>query len=268
MVDAVSNIPIDDALEEYVEPSANDIYRDSAKKSYTQMYESVRDDVAATAKIRSERMNSVGKMLEYLIQNNYVAAKECFSKLFAPCYLEQNIDRVKFEVIKLLRLIMRSFYDLYGFDLNCDNSNFEINKKMWGLSDLKQVRLLLNDFFFVLMNYCSIKGKYKEPSLIEEITRYIEMNYDKQITLQMIADITQKSPAYICRYFSEKTGNTIKKFINKIRMEKACELLVSTTCSVREISERIGFSDSRYFYRSFKASNHMTCSQYRKAYHN
>lgn len=51
-----------------------------------------------------------------------------------------------------------------------------------------------------------------------------------------------------------------------IRMEKAKKLLVSTDLGVAEISEKVGYTDYRVFTKSFKKTEGVTPSQYRKEF--
>ena len=60
------------------------------------------------------------------------------------------------------------------------------------------------------------------------------------------------------------TGRGVNDYINRIRIEQAMQLLANTDLSVTEISERTGFSSSRYFSTSFKQFTSMTPSEYKE----
>ena len=60
------------------------------------------------------------------------------------------------------------------------------------------------------------------------------------------------------------TGLGVNDYINRIRIEQAMQLLANTGLSVTEISERTGFSSSRYFSTSFKQFTSMTPSEYKE----
>ena len=60
------------------------------------------------------------------------------------------------------------------------------------------------------------------------------------------------------------TGMSPNKYILKIKMEKARQLLIETDLSVSEVGYKIGVEDSSYFNRLFKNSYGMPPSQFRK----
>ncbi len=64
--------------------------------------------------------------------------------------------------------------------------------------------------------------------------------------------------------FKEITGIGFKEYVSKRRIEQAQYLLRTTDMSIKEISEKIGFSNSDYLTRIFKANLGVTPSVYRE----
>lgn len=60
------------------------------------------------------------------------------------------------------------------------------------------------------------------------------------------------SPATFYRLFRQATGTTPADYLNRLRVEKACELLRETDKSITEIAFQVGFGDSNYFSRAFR----------------
>ena len=52
--------------------------------------------------------------------------------------------------------------------------------------------------------------------------------------------------------------------LQMIRIERACELLTNTTLSITEISTQVGYTDYRFFNKSFKKITGVTAHEYRK----
>lgn len=65
----------------------------------------------------------------------------------------------------------------------------------------------------------------------------------------------------------EQTGNSCKSYITKLRLKKACQMLVETDKPVFEIAEQVGYSSASYFIRVFKESLGETPESYRKSPH-
>jgi two-component system, response regulator YesN len=105
----------------------------------------------------------------------------------------------------------------------------------------------------------------KYTNIIAGINEYIQSEYSNpMLSVDSIAMAFGVSTAHACRLYKQHTLHTILDEIVEIRMRKARELLVNTEYSIGEISGRVGFSGSSYFFKAFKAANGVTPSEYRK----
>lgn len=93
---------------------------------------------------------------------------------------------------------------------------------------------------------------------------YIVQNYAEPITLKKCAEIAYLTPNYFSKVFGEIIGLSFKEFLNKTRIDKACELLEGTSLSIAEISQNVGFTTESYFGYVFKTLKNTTPSDYRK----
>ena len=60
-------------------------------------------------------------------------------------------------------------------------------------------------------------------------------------------------------------GTPFIEYVNTLKVEKACELLVTTNLSIIDIAMSVGFDDQSYFTKLFKKDTSMTPKQYRSA---
>jgi two-component system response regulator YesN len=104
----------------------------------------------------------------------------------------------------------------------------------------------------------------QDSSNFSKILRYLNSHYNEQIKLKEISQIYYINKNYACYLFKRNTGMTYSEYLNKIRMEHAKKLLVSTEYSIFEISEMIGYVDYSYFSKAFKKTYGVTPSNYRK----
>lgn len=98
---------------------------------------------------------------------------------------------------------------------------------------------------------------------IPHVLAYIQENY-REASAPSIAKQFSVSTSYLARIFKENAGTTVLSAIQQVRMEKACELLVSTALPVQQIAEKVGYADITHFIRMFKKHNNITPLQYRK----
>ena len=74
------------------------------------------------------------------------------------------------------------------------------------------------------------------------------------------------SKSYLSNLFSKCIGNSFSHHVNKMKIEKAKELLAKTKLSIMDITLECGFNSQSYFCRVFNGFEGMTPNQYRKLY--
>lgn len=108
------------------------------------------------------------------------------------------------------------------------------------------------------------KKRSEKVQQVKSALEYIEMNYQRPISLEELAHIAGLSPKYFCRYFRLITNRTPVDYLNYYRIEQACYLLYQHQYSVTELAYECGFNDISYFIRCFKKYKGSTPYQYAK----
>ena len=104
----------------------------------------------------------------------------------------------------------------------------------------------------------------QEERTITGIIRYLQEHLDKEISLTILADEFHLSSQYISQLFKSEIGVNFLAYLTSIRMERAKKLLLATSLSIGEISEKCGYADYRVFTKAFKKEEGSTPSQYRR----
>ena len=104
----------------------------------------------------------------------------------------------------------------------------------------------------------------QEERTITGIIRYMQEHLDKEISLNILADEFHLSSQYISQLFKSEIGVNFLAYLTSIRMERAKKLLLATSLSIGEISEKCGYADYRVFTKAFKKEEGSTPSQYRR----
>lgn len=87
---------------------------------------------------------------------------------------------------------------------------------------------------------------------------------DKNLSLNSLSQMVDKSPAYIGRLFKEKTNRSVSEYILFVRMEKLRELLDTTTQPVNVLLDQVGLEKNNYFYTLFKKHFGVPLSSYKR----
>ena len=99
------------------------------------------------------------------------------------------------------------------------------------------------------------------------IMEYLHFHYADPVRIDDLAALTNYSRAHISRTFKQDTGRSITEYIAHLRCRKAKTMLESTSIPIAEISTAVGYPDSNYFVKVFKADAGVTPSAYRSEHH-
>ena len=89
-------------------------------------------------------------------------------------------------------------------------------------------------------------------NLTSAALRYIHSNYNTNMSIDSMCKELYISKYYFIRKFKKEVGCTPKKYLTKIRVDKARMLLVTTNKTIVEIAQSCGFKDEENIYYAFK----------------
>lgn len=98
----------------------------------------------------------------------------------------------------------------------------------------------------------------------KKLMAYLNEHFKEEINIQGIEKICHYSYRNINRIFQAIHGETIGKYIKRIRLEKAAEYLKYSSSKIADIAFEIGFEDIASFSKAFKNKYHSTPSAFRK----
>lgn len=153
---------------------------------------------------------------------------------------------------------------IYGMDLEKMSAYLRKMKKP-ELSErmVKTIFKMAADILAEYMSGYDIRQELKK-NIYSEIVAYITLNYTKNISVCDISRHCYCSESYINHTFKKLTNKSVSQYINELRIKKAKELLNNTDLSIKEISEKVGFSESNYFSNVFKSCCYMSPKAYRQ----
>lgn len=111
----------------------------------------------------------------------------------------------------------------------------------------------------------SIQISYTQSyHILHLILQYIEGHLSENITVEQLAKICNFHPNYFIKFFKIHTGIPPIQYINRVRLEKAKELVMHKEINISEIANMIGFNDLCHFSKSFKNYTGFSPLEYRK----
>lgn len=154
-----------------------------------------------------------------------------------------------------------------------DNSNFtevfgkqyDYVEKFRHIEDVRSLKIWLTNYFAWIMDYSASKLKVSETDMVVRAKRYITAHYEEtELTLGKVAEYVGLNEKYFTNRFTKEAGENFSSYLTGLRMQKARELLKTTSFKVYEIAEMTGYQNAEHFNRMFKKINGISPSQYRK----
>ena len=101
-----------------------------------------------------------------------------------------------------------------------------------------------------------------------KVLHYINTSYQKKIELEKVAGIANLHPSAFCRFFKEKSGKSLSRFVNDMRINYACRLIIEGEYTISQVCFESGFNNLSNFNRLFKRQTGYTPTGYYEAYRN
>jgi AraC-like DNA-binding protein len=107
-------------------------------------------------------------------------------------------------------------------------------------------------------------GPADAHSAINRIFEYVNEHYAEPIAVADIAARANMSESSFSRYFSKATDSTFTAFVNRVRVHKACELLMHSDQQISSICYAVGFNNVANFNRRFREVKGVTPREFRR----
>jgi AraC-like DNA-binding protein len=103
---------------------------------------------------------------------------------------------------------------------------------------------------------------------LNHVIDHIARNLCEDLTQTELAELSGYTPTAFSRAFQKRTGLTFVRYVNRMRIDHACELLATTDDGVADICFQVGFNNLSNFNRHFMAMKNISPSAFRREYRN
>jgi len=138
------------------------------------------------------------------------------------------------------------------------------NKTPANIMETNAIMRLLLCAFFSNQDHPQTANTLHGLSRFKDVFDYIHDNLDTPITLEELAELVDLNPTYFSNLFAKLMGMPPIQYINRRRIEKAQQLLLSSDDPLQAIAAQVGFMDVYYFSRLFKKIVGLAPSFYQK----
>lgn len=210
---------------------------------------------------------------EYLVENSGLRAKSIVVHFKEDTFGHGFFDLPESQ--RIAGLLEKSFR---GISVT-GKTNEIVSQKLQGLIEAKGFSrwLLLLDILNILSKskhislICNnvITGKNTAETLrMNQIIDFVLKNFNREISIAEVADLTNMAENSFSRYFSQRTRKSFTSFVNEVRLNHASKLLIETNKSVTTICMECGFNNLSNFNKQFLKVYQTRPLNFRKLYLN
>lgn len=179
------------------------------------------------------------------------------NKLFCTVYVTNIINNIDETLNK-----MKKAAKYVNLDWNELRKLTEFSEITYDLSQYIQIAKAIRSYILLLYERTPVNNTVSD--IVYSIQLYIREHYENELSVHELAKKFHSNQNHIGFLFKQKTGITIKDYLNEIRIHHAKNSLKYTENSVLQISLNVGYKNVTYFNRVFKKLTGLTPLEFRK----
>jgi len=181
-----------------------------------------------------------------------------------PSELRLGISGMLHQIDRDLHAVVgRSLSQVLESASTVDEEHDSLLAKLEHFDDLEMLQAWLESLFTQVA--AAIATEYKRRTRMGRVLEFIDESFQEPLRLSDLAGRFSISRTYLCSRFREETGMTFSEYLNRRRIDRAQEMLLSSDMTAKEISFHVGYENPNYFSRVFKTYTGESVSSYRNA---
>lgn len=181
-----------------------------------------------------------------------------------PKFSDSHIQNVRYQFVIFASTLVRICIQ-YGLERETSLSICDVF--IYQMDHCKTEAEIYELQYFMIQKYTKIMKSIRSKNIVSKqvlmSASYIFSHLAEPITLPMIADHVNLSPAYLSRLFKKETGISISAYIKEERLKYSAQLLIYGDKDISEIAQILQFSSQSHFTRDFRDYFGMTPKKFR-----
>ena len=202
------------------------------------------------------------KLKKQICSGNKESA-EVWMKDFLDSFNKEKYDpnSVKYAFIRMAGFVISLIEEVYP-DRRREVMELDTIRQMGRADTFQQLcRLLQEEFAIIYQN--KNENNIRNYTVLKAIS-YIREHYAERISLEEVAGQLNISSEYLSTLFRREIGINFSNFVSEFRISQAKRMLRGSEAKIYEVSERVGFTDTKYFNKVFKDIVGVSPKEYRE----
>ncbi len=207
-----------------------------------------------------DRLRELQAALDYSDSERLAACFDGIVKAFQgeACTREQLYDFC-FQLSCKLREVLESRKDLPPGTIPSAGSYKDISSKTTLQALLDWIGVVKEETLRLLDRR---REQGRNAAVIQKVKRYVQDNLGAEVRLADAAEFLHVNHCHLSTIFKQSTGECFSDYVTRVKMEEAQKLLSSSRYMVREVADKLGFTDAYYFSKVFKKVTTLTPTQF------
>jgi len=168
----------------------------------------------------------------------------------------------KVKTMELAYLIIHCGVYLNNETINKKNDDYLI--ELLVAQNIKDINSILCSLIDSKINQLIFLQDTEHSTSLKKVITYIKENLNKKVTLKELSSIAGLNGPYLSCIFKKEIGENFVNYINRLRCERAAELIATTDMLFTDIMTKCGINDRSWFSKVFKHYMGIVPSKYRK----
>ena len=165
-----------------------------------------------------------------------------------------SISYMRYTLSRILSIINDALYEASSINEESIHSFIQQHAPIDMIMNDENLKKAKESLIAYGKNACEFinDNEEKPASISQKAKLFIDQHYsDSQLTSELVATNVGLSRDYFVKLFKQQTGESMSDYLNKIRIESACEIIKSEKCSLSDVASRVGYTNVKTFTRAF-----------------
>lgn len=181
----------------------------------------------------------------------------CIDKIFSAIKIQSGVlspEQIRNITMKLIINILHKAREFYiNTEKIMNHNEYMVFGTISQANDIEELKRITLDIGLKVIEDIQQLQNRKYSKLVSHVISYIEENFSMQdICLKTLANQMDISAVHLGRTFKNETGIFFSDYLNRIRIQEAKKMLLETNIKIRDITEKVGFVNTSYFFTVFK----------------
>lgn len=194
------------------------------------------------------------------------AARESLNRLLVAMLHQAGtrLDLAKSFFMELIASMTRTAVEAGGDPQALLGANFACLAELAGIDDEERLAAWVGRMLEQVLDALAAHRRSTDQVLLANAVRFMSEHCGENLSRDQVADLACMSPSHFSRQFRKHLGQSFGELLNRMRIDRAAELLVRTDRPLSVIGLECGFADQSYFTKVFGKLRGTTPLAYRR----